>query len=41
MTPDSKTRPGPIDDDLATRLILDLDRLFEWIVTAVAAEAVR
>lgn len=38
MNTDPNTRPGPIDDDFATRPILDLDRLFEWVVTAVAAE---
>jgi hypothetical protein len=41
MTPDPAPRSAPIDDDPATRPILDLDRLFELVVAAMAAEAAR
>ncbi|MGA7117398.1 MAG: hypothetical protein WBY12_09420 [Hyphomicrobium sp.] len=41
MYPDPAPRPAPTDDDPAMRPILDLDRLFELVVAAMAAEAAR
>jgi hypothetical protein len=41
MYPDPAPRSAPIDDDPAKRPILDLDRLFELVVAAMAAEAAR
>ena len=41
MYPDPAPRPTPLDDDTAMRPILDLDRLFELVVAAMAAEAAR
>ncbi|MGZ9103897.1 MAG: hypothetical protein ACXW3Y_13645 [Rhodoplanes sp.] len=41
MYPDPAPRPAPLDDYPAMRPILDLDRLFELVVAAMAAEAAR
>jgi hypothetical protein len=41
MNPDPAPRSAAIDDAPSTRPILDLDRLFELVVAAMAAEAAR